>query len=782
MNKYVCVHGHFYQPPRENPWLEAIEPQDSAAPYHDWNARISAECYEPNTASRILDDEDWIVSIVNNYSRISFNFGPTLLSWMEHKNPSVYRAILSADRESRARFGGHGSALAQAYNHVILPLANDEDKALQVLWGLRDFEHRFGRKPEGMWLPETAVDLGTLEALAAHDIRFTVLAPSQAARIRPMGASGWTDVSDARIDPSQAYVQRLPSGKSVALFFYDGVLSRGVAFEGLLHRGGLFAARLAGAVPDDRPRLSHIATDGESYGHHHPHGDMALAYALHAIESRGMAELTNYGAFLERFPPEHEVEIFDNTAWSCAHGIERWRSDCGCHTGGPGGFNQSWRGPLRAALDQLRVRALAVWEAEASGLFREPSEALDHYIDVILDRSRRTVDDFVATHVSQENRVPALKLLEMRRQLQLMYTSCGWFFSDLAGIETVQILQYAGRAVQLAEDLSQNATIEDDFLGALEKARSNHADAGSGRDIYEKSVKPSKFTWEMLGAHYAISSVFEGYPDTTRLYCYDIEREQFETFEIGQRKLGIGCARLTSTITGSSERLSFAVLHEGNHEITAEVRRGRHGFEALKKAFHDNGTLDRYFGDQTFGLSSLFGDEQRRIVDVLTRSGLKDAEATHRSFFAHHQKTMRFLAELGVPPSKALSVAAEVVFKGNLRRALVHEPIDPETVSDLLRNAIAEGVPLDEAPLVYVARESLHAKAERFFESPENLDRLEELRRSVAVMLSLPFEVDLRKVQNLYFRFLSESAAGSSAFQESFRTLGEQLSIRHPRP
>lgn len=780
MNKYVCVHGHFYQPPRENPWLEAIEPQDSAAPYHDWNVRISAECYEPNTASRILDDEDWIVSITNNYSRISFNFGPTLLSWMEQKKPSVYRAILSADRESRGRFGGHGSALAQAYNHVILPLASDADKRLQVLWGLRDFEHRFGRKPEGMWLPETAVNLATLEALAAQDIRFTILAPSQAARIRPMGAAAWTDVSDARIDPSRAYVQRLPSGKSIALFFYDGVLSRGVAFEGLLHRGEVFAARLASAVPDDRPRLSHIATDGESYGHHHAHGDMALAYALHAIESRGMAEIINYGAFLERFPPDHEVEISENTAWSCAHGIERWRSDCGCHTGGPGGWNQSWRDPLRAALDKLREHAVAVWDREASEHLREPSEALDHYIDVILDRSRR--GDFIAAHVSRENPVRALKLLEMRRQLQLMYTSCGWFFSDLAGIETVQILQYAGRAVQLAEDLSPNATIEDDFLDALEKARSNRADAGSGRDIYEKSVKPSKVTWEMLGAHYAISSVFEGYKETTRLYCYDIEREQFETFETGERKLVVGCARLTSTITGASEQLSFAVLHEGNHEITAEVRRGRHRFGELRKAFLENGTLDRHFGDTTFGLSSLFGDEQRRIVDVLTRSALKDAETSHRSLFEHHQKTMRFLAELGVPSPKALSVAAEVVLNGNLHRALVHEPIDADTVNGLLKNAITEGVPLDEASLAYAARESLDAKAERFFESPEKLDALEELRRSVTVMLSLPFEVDLWKVQNFYFRFLSERTEGSSAFQESFRTLGEQLRIRNPRP
>ena len=256
----VCVHGHFYQPPRENPWLEAIEPQDSAAPYHDWNARITAECYEPNTASRILDDDDRIVSIVNNYSRISFNFGPTLLSWLEREQPSVYSAIIEADRESQKRFGGHGSALAQAYNHTILPLATPEEREVQVVWGIRDFEHRFGRKPDGMWLPETAVDLKSLEALAAHGIRFTVLAPSQARRVRVIGENDWTDVSGGRVDPTRPCIQHLPSGESIVLFFYDGGLSRGVAFDGLLHRGEHFAQRLAGAAPEGEGRLVHIAT------------------------------------------------------------------------------------------------------------------------------------------------------------------------------------------------------------------------------------------------------------------------------------------------------------------------------------------------------------------------------------------------------------------------------------------------------------------------------------------------------------------------------------------
>ncbi|MGH9389540.1 MAG: DUF3536 domain-containing protein, partial [Vicinamibacteria bacterium] len=342
--KYICIHGHFYQPPRENPWLEAIEPQDEAAPYHDWNERINAECYAPNTASRILDDRDRIVDIINNYGRISFDFGPTLLSWLLEKAPEVYRAVLDADRESQERFQGHGSALAQAYNHVILPLASREDKEIQVVWGIRDFEVRFGRKPEGMWLPETAVDIETLEALAARDIRFTILAPSQAARVRAAGEVAWEDVSGGRVDPTVPYVQRLPSGRSIVLFFYDGPASRAVAFERLLNRGENLARKLASiARQDGRPRLGHIATDGETYGHHHPHGDMALAFALRAIESQALATLTNYGAFLDKAVPEHEVEILERTSWSCAHGVERWRSHCGCRTGGSPGWSQAWR-------------------------------------------------------------------------------------------------------------------------------------------------------------------------------------------------------------------------------------------------------------------------------------------------------------------------------------------------------------------------------------------------------------------------------------------------------
>ncbi|HEV3145804.1 MAG TPA: hypothetical protein VGZ47_18085, partial [Gemmataceae bacterium] len=317
MERYVCIHGHFYQPPRENPWLEMVELQDSAYPFHDWNERITAECYAPNSVARILEGSGRIARLVNNYARISFNFGPTLLSWLQEKSPDVYRRILDADRESQERFSGHGSALAQVYNHAIMPLADRTDKVTQVVWGICDFRARFGREPEGIWLAETAVDLETLEVLAEYGIRFTILAPHQAARVRPRGTEEWHDVAGAKVDPSMAYLQELPSGRSISLFFYDGPISRAVAFEHILASGETFAARLIAGFADARnwPQMAHIATDGESYGHHHPHGDMGLAFALNQIESTENVKLTNYGEFLERHPAQWEVQIIENTSW-----------------------------------------------------------------------------------------------------------------------------------------------------------------------------------------------------------------------------------------------------------------------------------------------------------------------------------------------------------------------------------------------------------------------------------------------------------------------------------
>jgi alpha-amylase/alpha-mannosidase (GH57 family) len=453
MERYICIHGHFYQPPRENPWLEAVELQDSAYPYHDWNERITAECYAPNGAARILDRDGRIKKIHNNYTRISFNLGPTLLAWLKENSPETYQTVLSADPESRKIFSGHGSALAQAYNHMILPLANRRDKTTQILWGIRDFVHRFGRRPEGMWLPESAVDLETLDLLASLNIHFTILSPHQAQRVRSFRGRAWHDVSGGRIDPSRAYEQRLASGRKINIFFYDGPISRAVAFERLLTSGENFAKRLMGAFSDVRtwPQLVHIATDGETYGHHHRHGEMGLAYALEYIESNNLARLTNYGEYLEKVPPTHEVKIFEHSSWSCCHGVERWRNDCGCNTGMNPGWNQAWRAPLREALDWLRDSLASSFVEKGRQFLKDPWKARDEYIAVILDRSPENVERFLHEHAAREltaaDKILVLKLLEVQRHAMLMYTSCGWFFDELSGIETVQVLRYAGRTV-----------------------------------------------------------------------------------------------------------------------------------------------------------------------------------------------------------------------------------------------------------------------------------------------------------------------------------------------
>jgi alpha-amylase/alpha-mannosidase (GH57 family) len=489
LKKYICIHGHFYQPPRENAWLEVIEVQDSAHPYHDWNERISSECYAPNAASRILE-HGIIKDIINNYSKISFNFGPTLLSWMEQYDFETYEAILEADKESIKNFSGHGSAVAQVYNHIIMPLANRRDKETQIIWGIRDFEHRFGRKPEGMWLAESAVDIESLELLAEQDIKFTILAPRQAKAFRRIGDEGWHAVSDKGIDTRRPYACNLPSGKSIALYFYDGDIAQGVAFNGLLNDGQKFAQSLLKSFDQkpEEPQLVHIATDGETYGHHHKHGDMALAFCLDFIDEHKHANITNYAEFLSKVTPTMEVQVHENSSWSCVHGVERWRNDCGCNTGGKAGWNQQWRKPLREALDWLRDQLNEVYEREASEILKDPQEARNEYIKVILRRNDDTVRKFLKDHcqkVVEPNRV--LRLMEMQRNAMLMYTSCGWFFDEVSGIETTQILQYACRAIQLVSQMV-GTELEDEFIKRLEAAPSNVPSLENAGNVYRRFV------------------------------------------------------------------------------------------------------------------------------------------------------------------------------------------------------------------------------------------------------------------------------------------------------
>ncbi len=808
MTRYICIHGHFYQPPRENPWLEAIELQDPAYPYHDWNERISAECYAPNTAARILNEKGWIKKIFNNYDRISFNFGPTLLDWMKSTEPDTYRAIIEADRESQKRFSGHGSAMAQVYNHMIMPLANRRDKYTQIIWGLRDFEKRFGRKPEGMWLPETAVDIESLEIMAEHGISFTILAQYQARRYREIGSGHWHEAGPLGIDPTMPYQLLLPeSGRKINIFFYDGPISQAVAFEKLLNNGERFAQRLMNGFSDglSRPQLVNIATDGETYGHHHRYAEMALAYALDYIESNNLAQITNYGEFLDMYPPTHEVEIIKNTAWSCAHGVARWEDDCGCSTGLEPCWTQAWRAPLREALNWLRDSVISNYEEYGRLHLKDPWAARNDYIKVILERSPENIDRFLADHCVHEpdagEQITVLKLLEMQRHAMLMFTSCGWFFDDISVIGTVQILQYAGRVIQLARELF-NSKLEPRFLEILARAKSNKPEYRDGAHIYKKYVTPAMVDLPKVGAHYAISSLFEKYCNKTSIFCYTLEQLDKHSLVAGETKLTVGQARITSQITLETAIISFGVLFINYQNIKggARVFRGEDSYRQMVGAvtgafnradlFNVVNLLDEHFKeDLIYSLKQLFRDSQRKIMELILESTMAELETDYQKIYKRYDSIMRFLKDLGYPMPRALKCAADFHLNTNLLRSFSSGTLNLERISMLLNEAKTMEINLDDNVLKYVFKANIEWVAGQLSAKPADLTLLEELDAMTGLVCSLPFEVNLWKVQNIYYKLLQtvypeqkkKAGAGeqcSRTWLDYFVALGEKLKVQ----
>jgi alpha-amylase/alpha-mannosidase (GH57 family) len=821
---FVCVHGHFYQPPRENPWLETVEIQESAAPFHDWNERITSECYAPNGASRIQNKQNQITRIVNNYAQMSFNFGPTLLSWLEDFAPRTYRMILDADIASAERFSGHGSAIAQVYNHIIMPLASERDARLQIRWGIVDFEHRFGRKPEGMWLAETAVNRHVLDLLAQEGIKFTILAPNQCARVRklsiPVKATTakdastevpWTESPNASVDPTQPYIVKLEEGRSIAVFFYDGPPSRAVAFEGILNNGETFGERLLSGIhtdrPADQPQLSHIATDGESYGHHHRHGEMALSYGLHWIEQNKHAQLTNYGEYLARFPATWEAEVVENSSWSCVHGVERWRSNCGCN-GGKVGWQQLWRAPLRQALDLLRDGTAPLAEEIAKPLFKDLWEACSDYIHVVLDRGEDSIQAFFdkhATHaLSREERTLAFELLELERHTQLMYTSCGWFFDEISGIETVQIIAYAGRVLQLAEQLfgEPGKALEEEFLKVLSEAPSNVTDIGNGAEVYRRYVLPSRLDLEHVGAHYAISSMFRSYPDAGHIFCFDVQRHEYDTMASGHGRFAVGRALLRSRITDESEEICFAVLHLGDQNLTAAVRRyNSEDPEAATqwKEFVDKARasvrranlaelirqIDRYFNNTLYSLNSLFADEQQRILQSILNQTLSEVEGSLMRIYEEHATLLDFISEAHVPAPPALAVTAGFAINASLRHALDHKTFDATEIARLIRRAEIDHVTLDAPLLSYTADKLIKramVKLETVAQQQQQLQSLAVLNETLTIaegLRLLPMDVNLWQAQNIWNDMYrrSDNSEWTREWREGFRKIGVALNI-----
>jgi alpha-amylase/alpha-mannosidase (GH57 family) len=772
MNNFVCIHGHFYQPPRENPWLEDVEMQDSAQPYHDWNERITTECYLPNSAARVLGEKKLITDIVNNYTKMSYDFGPTLLSWLERHRPETYKWVIASDKTGQAFFSGHGPAIAQAYNHIIMPLANEHDKQTQVIWGIEDFKHRFGRQPEGMWLPETAVDIATLEVLAAHDMKFTVLAPHQAKQTRKIGTGKWKNATEG-LDTKIPYVCQLPSGKSIVLFFYDGSTSYDVSYGNLLQDGETFAKRLTAPLSStDGPQLENIATDGETYGHHHRYAEMALAYAARYIEDRKLAKLTIYGEYLEKSPPEYEVQIIENTSWSCAHGVERWRSNCGCHAGRFPAGKQQWRKPLREALDWLRDEVCELYEQRMKKYVQDPWDLRNKFIEVVLDRSRNHVEEFLKRNIrdglGSEEKVFVLKMLEMQRNAMLMYTSCGWFFDDINGIETVQVMQYAARTMQLAREIG-GPDLEGRFQKMLEAANSNLPDIKDGSAAYETYVKRLSVDLNRVGAHFAVSSIFEEYPEEAEIFCYTVTTENHERLEAGMQTMVLGRAKLLSNIVLEEYQVDFAAVHLGDQNILAGVC-GRMNDDAWKKTSNDvkiaflrgdsaevMRLMSSSFEGSNYTLWHLFRDEQRNVLNKLLDSTWAEIEDSFRHIYTRNYTIIQAMRGMNILLPPALAVPTEFVLNRDIIREIQNVRPNFQKIERLLAEIRRLSLLPDKTSLGLEVSKRATELATMVASDPENLKVLMYCERTTGALGSLLEEADLQEAENRFFPLITET-------------------------
>ncbi|MCB2226916.1 MAG: DUF3536 domain-containing protein [Desulfarculaceae bacterium] len=793
MSRFFCIHGHFYQPPRENPWLEAVEVQDSAAPFHDWNQRVTAECYAPNAAARMLCPKGTIENIVNNYQLISFNFGPTLLWWMDSEAPEVVQALKEADRISQERWG-HGNALAQVYNHLIMPLASRHDKLTQIRWGIEDFQHHFGRAPEGMWLAETAVDLESLELMAGEGIKFTILAPHQAKAVRPEGED-WQTVGSEGVDFRRPYRVSTRAG-DIAVFFYQGPLSRGVAFEGLLDDGARFAERIKESLPPEggEDSILAMATDGESYGHHHRFGEMALAFALNQLDQDPSVELTNLAAYLAAHPPAWEAQIAENTSWSCVHGVERWRSDCGCAVN-PGVGNQAWRGPLRRAVDGLLARLTGLLDMVGSEFFSDPWAARDDYIGLILDESQDKRDEFFRAHqsheLSEDERIKALKLLESQRWGLFAATSCAWFFDDLAGIEAVQNLRFAARALQLAGELNGGGW-EEDMIDILAAAMSNDPGEGNGADIWRRRVAPARVGPRRVAAHAAISGVLGSEPPPEELFIYDLTPSGHRHRSNLGMELSWGRVSVTHRRLGQAHRLIYAALHPGGHEFIARVAHDQGSWdpssleapvEPLLRMLDRRGLADllqKSLGGETFALGDLFLEGRRSLAQEMLERTLKSEFDLASNLYDTHRDTMAFLREINVPRPKLFEALAQAVLAGELIRLLYGDrrSLSPERLGELVGQARELDLDLKGPRVRRAVEEALTREVGALANDPGDAETLGRAVSILDLSDALNLEPNLWEAQNIFFGLGQKAGAGQLG--EGLMDLGRRLNLETP--
>lgn len=811
--KFLTIHGHFYQPPRENPWLEAIELQDSALPFHDWNERICKECYNPNSVSRIVDNKNRILDIVNNYRYMSFNFGPTLLSWMEEFAPLTYERIIKADIESISCHNGHGNAMAQVYNHIIMPLANYNDKVTQVKWGIKDFEYRFGRKPEGIWLAETAVDDETLKVLVDNGIKFTVLSPYQALKVKKSTSREWQDVSWGNIDPARSYRYTLKCDptKSIDLFFYDGAISRSVAFDELLTDGNKFIKRLKEGVSElrDYPQLVNIATDGESYGHHTKFGDMALSYVLKIKAEDEGFKITNYAEYLDNYRSDYDVDIKQASSWSCFHGVGRWKEDCGCSTGGHPGWNQKWREHLRHALDYLRDNLAKLFETEGKKYFnKDVWQVRNEYIEVILDRTYSKIRAFQKSHfnddLTEEQKVRGMELLEIQRQALLMYTSCGWFFSEISGIETVQIMKYAARALQLAANFTKD-NFEDKFLDILSRAKSNITEFGTGKDIYEKFVKPSVVTSKQLACLWAVSSIYQDFEDEEDVYCYTVKRNDYKRVSKGNSNFIVGNIEIRSKVTLQKSNLVFALMQYAGGDFHCAIKEFSNNNEyqdlkvSLIKTFMLSPiteiirALDEKFGKEYFTLKDIFIEERKKILQILLKDKLAKFAETYKDMYEDGKGSIYHMQNLGLEIPNEFKISAGYALSSRFNDLLentdgfVEENVIQQIV-DINYEAKKINIEIDKTQSNQLFSKKVITNLKRLTKSFE-VQQADAIIDLFDIIGKLDLQIDIAEAQNIYFNkiyhrigdILSNNKGNPSEREVKFvRTLlaiGEHLNI-----
>ncbi len=783
---HLIIHGHFYQPPRENPWTQKIDRQAGAAPYHDWNERIANECYLPNARSRRLDGYGRILKLVNNYENISFNFGPTLLSWIEREYPALMQMIVDADRVSVDRNGGHGNAIAQVYNHIIMPLAPRRDQETQIRWGIYDFERRFGRKPEGIWLAETAVNDQTLEILIDFGFRFIILSPTQAERIRPLeGKAAWKNVTDGAIPTGSVYRcfggrcrgKRNPD-RYIAIFFYDASLSTDVSFNHMLRNGDSFADAILRSFEHGGGDLVTIATDGEIYGHHEPFADMALAYLADiAAPSRNII-MTNFGAYLDSHPPLFEVQLKqgknkEGTAWSCSHGVGRWKENCGCKTGGPADWNQEWRAPLRNALDGLSAALGSIFEKEGGELLRDPWAARDDYIKLIMSRSIESAHGFMKEHEregSAEGAMPrALSLLESQRNALLMFTSCGWFFNDISGIESVQLLEYAAKAIDLCCG-KEPGIVEEDFLRILREAKSNVPESGTGEDLYLNARKYSSVTDSFLAAQYALATHISFPAISPAALGYRFEPSDLFEKTLDGISIKIGSFEMTSPFTLERSNYQYMLILGIPTRITcllkrnpdpSEYRSMKEKFDAMQPGVDRSnffGSAVEHFGGQVFSLRDLLHDDREKILEKLAGDKMESVTDHYETLYAESRDLLRLFSETALAPPPGLLVPAQTVMARRLARELEKWEKTTDTgglegIKKIVSEASYYGVPLDKSTVSSLFGEMILEKTGQLAEKID-AGLSDHLHEFVEFSAGIGIEIPMHRIQNLIFDIL----------------------------